>query len=77
MEYIEVRKGKRPGKELLKMFHYIDHIVKASDEALVKLAQDARRRAKNGTLNYQINQELIAEACELELELRKEGIKDE
>lgn len=54
------------------MFHYIDRIVRASDETLVRLAADARHRAETSdSFQYRLNQGLIANACERELKLRK------
>lgn len=58
------------------MFHLIDRIVAADNDTLKLLAKDARKRAQYGTgKQYCLNQELIADACERELELRKKGAK--
>ncbi|AYP68386.1 hypothetical protein HWB91_gp16 [Bacillus phage vB_BboS-125] len=61
-------------KEGGNMFHWIDRIVAADEETLKRLAADARNRAKYGTGGqYKMDQELIAEACEREIEIRKKG----
>lgn len=53
------------------MFHLIDRIVAADDETVKRLGEDARKRAQGGTGQYALNQELIADACDRELMLRK------